>query len=178
MSEQPEIRVHPTRPRRRDRVFPQPATSLVVAITWVLLANSVHPGTLIFAALLGFIIPLTLQSLMPVSPRIYSWRAVIRFLPVFLWDVVMANLAVALLILQVGRKPRCTWVYVPVDATDPFAATAFAAVISLTPGTVSSRFSKDRRTLLVHALDTDDPEGLIAEVKARYEAPLRRIFEP
>jgi multisubunit Na+/H+ antiporter MnhE subunit len=28
----------------------------------------------------------------------------------------------------------------------------------------------------VHALDCDDAAGMAAQIKARYEAPLRRIF--
>jgi len=31
--------------------------------------------------------------------------------------------------------------------------------------------------LLVHTLNTDDPAALVAEIKQRYEAPLRQIFE-
>jgi multicomponent K+:H+ antiporter subunit E len=37
--------------------------------------------------------------------------------------------------------------------------------------------SEDRRHLLVHAFNVDDEAALVAEIKARYEAPLMEIFE-
>ena len=54
--------------------------------------------------------------------------------------------------------------------------TALASLITLTPGTVSAELSDDRRYLLIHALDLQDPEALIDEIKSRYEAPLKEIF--
>ena len=48
--------------------------------------------------------------------------------------------------------------------------------MSLTPGTVSTSLSADRRTLLLHVLDLDDADQLVARIKDRYEAPLREIF--
>ncbi|MCB2536230.1 Na+/H+ antiporter subunit E, partial [Listeria monocytogenes] len=36
--------------------------------------------------------------------------------------------------------------------------------------------SDDRKTLLVHGLDVPDKAALIAEIKQRYEAPLKEIF--
>lgn len=170
--------VHPQEPAPASRLFPEPWTSVVVAATWVLLANSLHPATLVMAAIFGWLVPIVNHVFLPVAPRIHSWSALFAFMPRFLWDIVIANLSVSALILRFGHKPRSAWLSVPIDAHDPFAITAFAAVISLTPGTVSSLLSRDRRTLLVHALDADDASAAITEMKERYEVPLRRIFEP
>ena len=35
----------------------------------------------------------------------------------------------------------------------------------------------DRRHLLIHAFDVEDEAALVADIKKRYEAPLRVIFE-
>ena len=42
---------------------------------------------------------------------------------------------------------------------------------------MSADVSQDRQTLLIHALDVDDPDALVAEIKQRYERPLKEIFE-
>ena len=47
---------------------------------------------------------------------------------------------------------------------------------TLTPGTVSSALSDDRRHLLVHVLNLDDADEVIRQIKTRYEAPLMEIF--
>jgi multicomponent K+:H+ antiporter subunit E len=52
-----------------------------------------------------------------------------------------------------------------------------ANTICLTPGTVSARLSPDQRTLLVHALDAPDPGCGARSDQARYEAPLKEVFE-
>lgn len=161
----------------RFQVVPQPITSLIVAGTWLLLVNSIHPGHILVAAILGLVLPWFTRLFMPVAPRVRSWGALLGFVPVFVWDLVVANVVVAFLILRVGYSPRSRWLIIPLDLRDPYAITTLAAVISLTPGTVSSRVSQDRTTLLVHALDTGDVQADIDTIKARYEAPIRRIFE-
>lgn len=156
---------------------PQPITSVFVAGTWLLLVNSVHLGHLVVAILLGLTIPLFSSRFLPVAPKVRSWVTLLRFAPVFLWDLVVANIVVAILIVRVGYTPRCRWLAIPLDLNDPFGITTLAAVISLTPGTVSAQLSPDRRILYVHALDTGDPDAEVQNIKSRYEAPIQRIFE-
>ena len=67
------------------------------------------------------------------------------------------------------------------DATTRMRSGRRSAVMairtSLTPGTVSADVSEDRRTLLIHALDVDDQDAMIRQIKQRYERPLKEIFE-
>jgi len=65
----------------------------------------------------------------------------------------------------------------PLDLTSSLAIGLLANSITLTPGTVSARLSEDRRYLLVHALNENDPDNLIVVIKHRYERPLKEIFE-
>jgi multicomponent K+:H+ antiporter subunit E len=65
---------------------------------------------------------------------------------------------------------------VPLALTHPTAITLLAAVITTTPGTVSCVVDEERRQILVHALDCDDPAALAAQIRQRYEAPLMEIF--
>ena len=83
----------------------------------------------------------------------------------------------ARLILAGSRALHPAFVVVPLELRNELAVSLLANIICLTPGTVSARFSDDRRQLLVHALDCPDAEQLVATIKARFEAPLREIFE-
>jgi len=127
--------------------------------------------------LLGFAVPFFTARFWPERPRVKRAGALLRFSPVFLWDVVVANVEVAWLIVNPVRRIRPRWIVVPLELTDPHAIVTLANVISLTPGTVSSEVGPDRRTLLVHALDVDDADEAVAFIKRRYEAPIREIFE-
>ncbi len=159
------------------KLFPHPVLTVVLVIVWLLLVNSIHPRMIVLGLGFGIAIPLFTRRFWPDHPRICRVGVLVRFVPVFIWDVVIANLQVAWLIVNFRRELRPTWVVVPLDITDPYAITTLANVISLTPGTVSSELGPGRRTLLVHSMDVDDPQALVDRIKRRYEAPLKEIFE-
>jgi multicomponent K+:H+ antiporter subunit E len=92
-------------------------------------------------------------------------------------DIITANFHVARLVLfRRNRDLRSCWLSVPLDLRSAEAVTVLAGTISLTPGTVSADISTDGRYLLVHGLDTGDPQAEVARIKARYERPLMEIF--
>jgi hypothetical protein len=61
---------------------------------------------------------------------------------------------------------RSIWLNIPLDLRSDEATTVLAATISLTPGTISTDISTGGRHLLVHALDTADPDGETASGSA------------
>ena len=93
------------------------------------------------------------------------------------WDILVANAAVARLVLGPMERPRPAFVRVPLDLTHPHAIALLASIVTMTPGTVSVALTPGAHSLLVHALDVQDPEGLVANIKARYEAPIKEILE-
>lgn len=159
------------------RWLPHPLLTPVLAVVWLLLNNSLEFGQILLGLLLGWAIPHFTLIFWPEPVRFYSLRAAGRFAMVFLHDVVIANLAVARLILAGPRALRPCFVVVPLDLTNDLAISLLANTICLTPGTVSAHLSADRRSLLVHALDCADAAALVAETKQRFEAPLKEIFE-
>jgi len=159
------------------RWLPHPLLTPALALVWLLLNNSLAPGQVLLGLLLGWAIPRFTLAFWPERVRIYSTARLLRFAGVFLYDVLVANLAVARLILAGPRALRPAFVVVPLDLSNDLALSLLANTICLTPGTVSARLSADRRRLLVHALDCGDPAELVATVKTRFEAPLKAIFE-
>jgi multicomponent K+:H+ antiporter subunit E len=160
----------------RLSLLPQPWLTATLVGLWLLLVNSLDPRQLLLGLFYGWLIPLFTHLFVPLRPTVRSWKALFRFLPVFVWDIVVANVGVALLVLNVGKRPRSHWIVVPLESTNPYTISTLACVITLTPGTVSAEFSADRRSLLVHSLDTGDPEAEVANIKRRYEAPIMEIF--
>lgn len=163
--------------RAITKLFPHPGLSLVSVIVWLLLANDLSVGSTIFGALLGFVIPFFAHRFWGVAPTIHRWGVVAKLVPLFLWDVVVANVAVAFLVLNVTRTPRAHWIVIPLDITNDYAIVTLGSMITLTPGTVTSKLTSDRTKLLVHVLDTADPAADVANIKRRYERPLKEIFE-
>lgn len=159
------------------RIIPSPGLSLLLLLTWILAFQAVDLGTILLGLLLAIVIPRITTPFWPDAPTNVRLGPLLRLTLLVIRDIVIANVRVALLIVGPARRLRPRFLVVPVDLRQPFAITLFANIISLTPGTVSSNLSGDRRSLLVHGLDVDDPEAAIADMKHRYERPLREVFE-
>jgi multicomponent K+:H+ antiporter subunit E len=95
---------------------------------------------------------------------------------VVLWDILLASIEVARLILGQANKIKPAFVEIPLDLQNPFVGTILASIVSLTPGTVSIDIDRARWVLQVHALNVNDTESLIKSIKTRYEKPLKEIF--
>ena len=157
--------------------LPHPLLTPVLAVVWLLLNNSFAPGQILLGLLLGWAIPRFTLDYWPERVRIRAPGRLLRFGLLFLYEVLVANLSVARLILAGPSGLRPAFVMVPLDLSNDLAISLLANTICLTPGTVSARLSADRRYLLVHTLDTDSPERLVATIKSRFEAPIKEIFE-
>ncbi|HCE40741.1 Na+/H+ antiporter subunit E [Alloalcanivorax profundimaris] len=159
-----------------SRLLPFPMLSLLLWLSWLLL-NGFSWGHGLLGLVLAVVLPLGTRPFWPNVPRLRDFPKLVRFVLVVHWDIITANVVVARLILGSPRKLRPAFVELPLELTDDFAITLLASTISLTPGTVSADVSEDRRTLLIHALDMDDEAELVAQIKQRYERPLKEIFE-
>jgi multicomponent K+:H+ antiporter subunit E len=160
------------------RLLPQPWLSLVLTLVWLGLVNRWGWGSLVFAVLVGLAVPLLTAPYWPGAPRLRRpWR-VPGYLALVLADIVRANVTVALIVLFTPRHAlRPAWVAVPLDLRCPEAIAVLAGTVTLTPGTLSCDLSRDRSALLVHCLHAPDPGAVRHEIKARYEARLKEIFE-
>jgi multicomponent K+:H+ antiporter subunit E len=159
------------------RPVPHPVASLSLWALWLIMNGTVAPAHVVLGGILALVIPWATRTLWPETLRFRNATAFLGLLGIVLYDIVVANVVVARLILGPASRLRPAFVAVPIDLSNPFAVSALASIITLTPGTVSSELSEDRRTLLVHALDVDDAGALVATIKSRYERPLMEIME-
>lgn len=158
-------------------LFPHPLLTLLLAVVWTLLQNNISAGMVVFGIILGIIIPKITASWWPDRPSGIRPFKAIAYMMVVIWDIMVANVQVAWIVLtRPNSKLRPAWVVVPLDLRQPEAITVLAGTITLTPGTISADLSCDGHSLLVHTLDTDDPDGVRDEIKQRYERRLKEIF--
>ncbi len=159
------------------RVLPHPALSALLIVVWMLLVNEFTFGALFLAMVFSLLVPLATSRFWPDRPRIRFGLDMAAYLTIVLFDIIVANFEIAWIILtRRNRALRSHWLVVPIDLRSAEAITMLAGTISLTPGTVSSDISADGRSLLVHALDSADPEADVARIKRRYEARLLKVF--
>lgn len=157
------------------RVLPHPILSLLLASSWLVLSHSLALVHLLSAALMGWLIPRLLAPFLEQSARLH-WPPALRLIAVVLWDIVLSNLTVARITLGTMSRPQPAWLRVPLATSHARVNALFASIITTTPGTVSIVIDEARGEILVHALNCDDAEGMVQDMKQRYEVPLIRIF--
>ena len=159
------------------RLIPHPLLSLTLILVWLGLVNTFTLGNLILGTAFGLVIPMLTAAYWPNRPAIARPLKVAEYILVVLWDIVVANVQVAMIIL-LKREPqiRSHWIPVPLELTSAEAITVLAGTITMTPGTVSATLSADGSAILVHCLHTDDPDSVRNDIKTRYERRLLEIF--
>ncbi len=156
--------------------LPYPVLSLMLFAVWLLLVAEVSVAHVLLALFLAWGIPQLCRPFLTGLPSILQPIAAIRLVGLVTYDIVLANVTVARLVLGPTARLNPAFVQVPLALTQPLSISLLASIITMTPGTVSSELSLDNKMLLVHALDCDDPEALVADIKQRYEKPLLEIF--
>lgn len=156
--------------------LPRPLLSLLLGAMWLLLNNSISWEHFLLAALLGISIPLLVQQLQETRHQRIRLGKLSAYCLLVLWDILVANLQVARLVLGPVKRLQPAFIKVPLRITEPQPLVWLASTITLTPGTLSCDVSEDGTYLLVHVLHLEDEEAMVEEIQQRYERRLQEIF--
>lgn len=160
------------------RLVPHPLLSLTLVLVWLGLVNNFTLGNLLLGILFGIVVPMLTAAYWPDRPKLGKPLKVLGYVLVVLWDIVVANVQVAAIIMfKRNADIHSHWIVVPLELTSPEAITVLAGTITMTPGTVSATLSADGGSILVHCLHTDDADAVRDEIKTRYEQRLQEIFQ-
>lgn len=160
------------------RWMPSPPLSLALFVVWLLLNQSLHLATVLFAAVLAIVVPLITKGLRPATVRMRKPGVALRLTGVALRDMLHSALTVGRLLLTRRNSAMApAFVTVPLDVRDPNALAVLSMICCLTPGTAWAEVAFDRSALLIHVFDLVDEQAFIDLIKNRYEKPLMEIFE-
>ena len=160
------------------KIAPAPLSSVALFALWLVLARSASLGNVALALVLALVVPLLTSQLRPTKVRVRRPLVIARYVLTVGRDVVVSNFQVAWGVLAWRwRQPRAAFVIVPLELRDPLGLAALSMVTTIVPGTVWSELALDRSALLLHVWDVRDGDAFVARFKARYEKPLREIFE-
>jgi multicomponent K+:H+ antiporter subunit E len=148
-------------------------------LAWLLLNQTLALGQAVVAALLAFGAAGVHRVLGPhAPPRRVRLAAIARLAGVVAWDIVQSNVAVGRIVFGPERGTRRPgFLAIPLDTRHGGALAALALIVTATPGTSWAGYDTQANVLTLHVLDLRDEEGTVREFKARYERPLKEIFE-
>lgn len=159
-----------------SRLFPHPVLTVVLWFIWLLLNNTASAGHMVLGALMAIFIPWFTSGFWPEMVRIRKPWLLAKYVAFVLWEIMIANMVVAKMILGRANKLQPGFIAYQLQLQSPIAISLLANTISLTPGTVSCDLSEDGRTLLIHALHIDDAAMIKADITRKFEQPLKEIF--
>lgn len=106
-------------------------------------------------------------------------KALLFFPFFYVFEIALGALRIARDVLAPHPKLSPIMLRVPIDLPSDVHRLALAALVSMTPGTLSVDEADDGRTLLVHSLyGGDDPEAEIRHIQEKYAALVGSIRLP
>lgn len=106
-----------------------------------------------------------------------AW-AVIKLIMLFGVELIKANVAMVKIVLQRQLRHQPGIVAFETRLTSQVEITLLAALISLTPGTVSMDFSADGQTIYIHAIDVPNKAALIKDIQQSFERAIMEVTNP
>lgn len=160
------------------RFCPYPLTSVLIFILWLALAGTYSAGSFILAALLAFVLPMTLLVLGPRPARVKNPWAALKLAGIVLADILRSNMAVMAIIFGKKRRERVSgFVRVPLTMKNRHGLAVLSLIITSTPGTLWVQYTLRDQVLLLHVLDLVDKEEWVKLIQNRYERLLMEVFE-
>ncbi len=95
----------------------------------------------------------------------------------FLYELVLSNVRMALMIVNPMIKVKSTVIEIPVEVESEEELALLSDLVTLTPGTLTLDVTDDGRTLYVHVLSTEDPREVRQSIRQGLARRVRRLFE-
>ena len=125
--------------------------------------------------MLGYLILLALVrgGVLPPSRHVGRVHRIVGLAAFFLWELVRANLRLALDVATPSYHITPGIIAVPLDVTTDLEILLLSALINTTPGSVALDVSPDRSVLFVHVMYMTTPDAARNEIKSGFE---RRVL--
>jgi multicomponent Na+:H+ antiporter subunit E len=98
--------------------------------------------------------------------------AILRLIVLLAYDTVHSSLLLAWDVLSPKDYSTVRILTFTTRAESDLELLLLTCAITLTPGSLTLDVSDDRRTLLIHAMYAADAEGVLRDIRERYETPL------
>ncbi len=146
-----------------------------IAIVWMLLQ-----GNYTFLEFsIGYIIGIILLSVLHrfLDTRFYFSRviALVKLILLFIKELILANISVLKIVLSPKLDITPGIIAVPTKLRSDWEVTTLAALISLTPGTLSMAFSDNNDTIYIHLIHMEDKDEEIAKIHNSFEKAILEV---
>ena len=146
----------------------------LLALAWIALTGTFNPTNFAIGFAVGFVLLWLTQRAMLPSNYFRKVPQVIGFVLFFLWELIIANGRMLLIVFSPRPAIRPAVVAIPLDARSDAEITLLANLITLTPGSLYLDVSQNRCVMYVHTMHVDDLDAFRRSIKDGFE---RRVME-
>lgn len=151
--------------------------SILLALAWSALQGEISLGNLVVGYAFGYAILALLAKggvMTTMMPRAVRGLELAAF---FAWELVLANVRVALDVFRPEKRIRPAVVAIPLDISRDTEILLLSMLINITPGSVTIDLSDDKKTLYVHVMHMKSAAASRREIKEGFERRIKRLFE-
>ena len=150
--------------------------NILLALSWAAFQRSFSLANLLIGYFMGYVVLVFLVKGGVLAPSSYigKLRLAVGLAGFFAWELVLANIRLALDVATPRFQMTPGILAIPLDATRDSEILLLAILINLTPGSVALDVSEDRKVMYVHAMYIRDPEATRIDIKTGFE---RRVIQ-
>ena len=152
--------------------------SILLALAWAALQGEITLTNLLAGYAIGYVV-LALLAKGGVMPSTFASKTAhaVRLTGFFIWELLLANVRVAIDVLRPRTTIQPAVVAIPLDVTSDGEILLLSMLINITPGSVTIDLSDDRRTLYVHVMHMVSAEASRREIKEGFERRVKLLFQ-
>ncbi len=155
------------------------ALTVVLALVWAAITGNFSGLNLLLGAAISVAALWLVRERITTPVFFRKFRRVLALIMLFLYELALSAIRVALLIMSPNLKERLKpgIIAFPLTAKSDVEITLLANMITLTPGTLSVDVSDDRKFIFVHAMEVSDKKALIRDIANGFEIKIIEVFK-
>ncbi|WP_010094144.1 Na+/H+ antiporter subunit E [Ornithinibacillus scapharcae] len=149
--------------------------NIIIAFMWMFLSESYTMPSFIAGFIWGLLLVLLLNRFIP--GRFYGIRVVkiLKLILIFMRELILSNLSILKLVYTPRPEIEPGIFALPLEVKSNWEITLLAHLITLTPGTLSVAVSDNNDILYIHAMDIDEVDESIKEIKNSFEKAILEV---
>lgn len=149
--------------------------NLIIAIMWMFLSESYTFPTFLTGYIFGILLLYLLRKFIPGEFYFKRVISIVKLVLLFIKELVLSNISMIKYIYSPKNSAEPGIFEIPLDVNKEWEIAILTSLISLTPGTLSVALSDDNKKLFVHAMNIDDVDDSINDIKNSFEKAIMEV---
>lgn len=153
----------------------QIVVNFFISLMWMFLSESYSFQTFLVGYIIGALLLFLLNRFFPGRFYLYPIYKSIVLVAIFTRELILSNISIVKMVYSPNLDFEPGIFELPIEVDKNWEITLLANLITLTPGTLTVAISDDRSRFFIHAMDIEDKEEAIHEIKNTFEKAIMEV---